>query len=425
MQTASIGGVAGRVGDEPWGATLASITHRRLTGQLQLRGDDAKLYRIAFVDGRVVGASSPLAADSIVRIALTNHLISSSQVALVAKRLTLAPNRDEVDVVSETVRLSVEHVVKLRRRAMIQRAARTFGIDHGEYRLDPEITLPQINGIDVDVRAVIALGSRMNLSDYRLISDLRRLGTRFRLRTTCELAPFELLPELVPILESLRDGTTLAELDAHHRGIEPRVAQSVLYALITGDACEVLETIPASAPPRFRPPSASITELTSRVRTTNWPKPRAASSEVASPVSRVPAVVSKPPAKLADEAFQRGVMAMRRDDVQEAVLELVQATELQPQDVDYAAMLAWVRFCAAPNKQAIADDTRRLLERAVNRSPNPMMSRFYLGRVERMLGRVREALHHFREVIEIEPGHADAAAEIRMLEPRVASDRRR
>ena len=45
-----------------------------------------------------------------------------------------------------------------------------------------------------------------------------------------------------------------------------------------------------------------------------------------------------------------------------------------------------------------------------------MMARFYLGRVERILGRVREALLHCKQVLDVEPGHADAAAEVRMLE---------
>ena len=70
-------------------------------------------------------------------------------------------------------------------------------------------------------------------------------------------------------------------------------------------------------------------------------------------------------------------------------------------------------------------DIRKVLERAIRKSDKPMMARFYLGRVERILGRVREALVHFKQVVEIEPGHADAAAEIRMLEPRMASERRR
>jgi cytochrome c-type biogenesis protein CcmH/NrfG len=63
---------------------------------------------------------------------------------------------------------------------------------------------------------------------------------------------------------------------------------------------------------------------------------------------------------------------------------------------------------------------RRVLERAILRSAKPVTARFYLGRVERMLGRVREALHHFEEVVQLQPGHAEAAAEIRLLASRTA-----
>ena len=38
-----------------------------------------------------------------------------------------------------------------------------------------------------------------------------------------------------------------------------------------------------------------------------------------------------------------------------------------------------------------------------------------------MLGRDQLALHHFREVLERVPGHADAASEIRVIEARLAS----
>jgi hypothetical protein len=46
--------------------------------------------------------------------------------------------------------------------------------------------------------------------------------------------------------------------------------------------------------------------------------------------------------------------------------------------------------------------------------------RIYLGRVERMLGHDLEALHHFREVLELDPDHTEAAAEIRVIEARIA-----
>jgi len=68
---------------------------------------------------------------------------------------------------------------------------------------------------------------------------------------------------------------------------------------------------------------------------------------------------------------------------------------------------------------AIAARTRTLLDRAIQRSPRSVTPRFYLGRVERMLGSDKEALRHFRDVLAQAPGHAEAASEVRVLEARM------
>jgi curved DNA-binding protein CbpA len=125
-------------------------------------------------------------------------------------------------------------------------------------------------------------------------------------------------------------------------------------------------------------------------------------------------------ARAAAEVAQRGMQALRCEDLPAAIELLARATELAPHDVDHAARLAWARFCASTDKAGIAAEVRRALERAASRSPTPVAARFYLGRVERMLGRAREALHHFHEVLLLDPSHAEAAAEIRMLAPRTA-----
>jgi len=412
QSTHSLERVAGKLGEEPWGATLATIARLGLTGQLNVRSE-ARLYRVAFVDGRIVAASSPLAVDSIVRLALTSHLITSSQVGMIAKRVTLAPGRDDVDVVAATVRLTVEQVALLRRRAALQRASRTFAAEHGEYGFTAEVTLPSVPSVpwnSVDVRAVIARGARMHLGDYRLSADLRRLGARFRLVAGCELAPYDFPSDIAPIFEALREGASFPELDARYRSLEPRGIQAAIYALVMGGACEVIDTR------RALPPIESIDDLAARTRTTDW-RP--------SPIGEAPPADTRAPDEVADDAFQRGVRALRGDDMQRAVEELARATTLVPGNVDYAALLAWAKFCAASDKHLVAASTRKVLERAIQRSPHPMTARFYLGRVERMSGRLREAMHHFRAVLEIEPGHADAAAEIRMLERRAAGNRRR
>lgn len=125
----------------------------------------------------------------------------------------------------------------------------------------------------------------------------------------------------------------------------------------------------------------------------------------------------------AEEAFRRGERALERDQIPAAIRELQRAVELNPDEIEHHVALAWAQFCAAPDKQAVAAGTRKALERAIRSSPQLVTARFYLGRVERMLGNDHDAHRHFREVLEREPRHAGAGAELRVLEQRLGRKR--
>jgi len=137
--------VRGSIDDRPWGLTLGAIALRRHTGQLTIESE-GKRYCVAFDDGAIVAATSPLAADAIARIALTNHLITSTQVADVTRRLAAAPERDEVDVLADAIGCTPEQVLRLRNRAVAQRAARTFQLERGTFVLTGQTTLPVFPG---------------------------------------------------------------------------------------------------------------------------------------------------------------------------------------------------------------------------------------------------------------------------------------
>lgn len=611
--------VRGSVTDRPWGITLGAIALRRHTGQLTIESD-GKRYSIAFDDGAFVAATSPMAADAIARVALTNHFITSTQVPDLTRRLAQASDRDEVDVLAEAIRFSPEQVLKLRHRVVAQRAARTFSLERGEFVLDDRIAIPVFAGVAVDHRHAIYLGVRTNLSEQRLLDDLRQLGTHFVLKPEAvdELSRFGFEPSAQPVLEALKLGTSLPELEASHRELDPRFAQAIIYALVSCTACviqqrtQTMPIVPRNVTPRYvtgrtttppaaapltratkvfpnpprtetpaavgraetktplsgarttaspfasrtstaspttyvaapqdsgtntpaatrsrtvsgpgmprtttssptganpavsrtatptatspqprtvtpRPTSAPAAEppITGRVDTEEavrfvdipTPSPLPASAKAAATFSEprpktvtasrpamprvmtpndadalrgfgdqrtpsgfieqrtpgfgdqrtpleqrtptggpIPSRVSTDNAVVADEAFKRGEAAMKRDQPGEAILEFKTACDLNPLDVDYAAMLGWAKFCAAGDKPAIGADTRKVLERAVFKSQKPERARFYLGRVERMLGRDKEALRHFHEVLDLKPNHAEAASEVRAIEARL------
>jgi tetratricopeptide (TPR) repeat protein len=608
----------GTVADRPWGRTLAALGLRGVSGQLALAAD-AKVYRIAFARGAVVAGGSPIATDAAVRVALTANLMSSTQVGEVARQIAASPDRDEVELIAEAARLAPDQVRRLRRRVVAQRAARTFSVDRGEFVVDDRVTLAVAPGAEVDIRAVVYLGARTNLSEQRLSEELGRLGAWFQLKDDAldDLAYFGFTETDKPLLAALRRGADLAELEVEHRDLGERAVRAITYALACCGACEVQAT-PRKPPPEqprkspSQPPrtqsSGAPVELKRGMerprnsgqrptepplaRTTTPPAPRelaptqtavafveaepardkpattppqpsaaedigfirlkpsrpstvtgtdaptggvrtmrttdsiatrvhreidqqaareteqliaekialvdakvdhfellgvardaapeairdayfalarklhpdrlaslaisdpkrdaqrlfaqinTAFATINDPAKRFEylsvldrggeAVVRAQEAKLgeiaarvmrAEEVFRRAEMALRRDQLESALADFTTAAELQPEEPEYQVMLAWVKFAIAPDKKAVAGATRTLLTRTAEQMTKSVTARFYLGRVERMLGREREALDHFHEVLRLKPGHSEAASEARVLESRLKNKR--
>ena len=254
--------VQGQVKDRPWGQTLGALGQRQLTGQITLHAED-KDYAIAFDLGRVVGGWSPNAQDSAPRVALTNHFLISSQVTAIARRIAALPDRDEVDIVAEMARLSPEQVETLRSKLVAQRAARTFSVDSAEFIVEDQITIPIVPGPGIDVRAVVYLGARMNLAEQRLGGALREFGAYFQLKPDAveTLDRYGFGDAERTVLVELTAGTSLHELEAAHRELDPRMVQAIVYALFSCGACEISEapampraaTVRKEEPPSFGP----------------------------------------------------------------------------------------------------------------------------------------------------------------------------
>lgn len=437
--------------DRPWALTLAQVARRGVTGEVTLVSDN-KQYAIAFERGAIVAARSPMTADGVIRVALTSHLITPSLVNELNRRMTASPEVDEIDLLGQVANLSAAQLDKLRAEVVTRRAARTFAPEHGDFTIDDTTTLAT-RGCAVDFRAVVYYGVRMHVSDTRLANELRSLGGSFfalQQDVTADLPKFGFCDGEWPLLEALREGVTLADLEARHRDIDPRTMLAAIYALVAGGALQV------SAPPRT---SCAPTPTTTMPRTQTatiarpsapppaGPAAPAARIRVPSPPITVPAAsprgrrpsnapthlafargtvdVLPPPEQtktnpeLAAEAAERAARALAANNPEAAVVDLKKAVELVPTNVDYNALLGWALFCAADDKPAVAPEARKLLERAVYKSQRPEVAQFYLGRVERMLGRDREALRHFHAVLDAQPNHRDACAEVRVLEARL------
>ena len=257
--------------ERPWGATLAALGAAGRTCQLTVREHGPKLYRVAFADGRVVGAVSPAAPDAISRIAVTSKLATAKQVAA-AGRPPRDAQGDELDAFAVALGLTPDQREQLKQRVLVQRAARTFAVEHGELEVEDRVTIPTIAGVHVDVRAVVYHGARLVIDQTRLSAEVHRLGSRFVLTATeGELARFGFTDAEQPVLEALRRGSSGPEIEARYRELDPRMIQAILYALascgavarVSSPAVTAAAPKPAAKQPTKPPPIPKAARRTS------------------------------------------------------------------------------------------------------------------------------------------------------------------
>jgi hypothetical protein len=274
---------------------------RKLTATVTVRTDDGKTYAIAFVDGNVAAAASPLPNDSVTRVALTNHFLSPMQVGEITRRLAIEKHRDEVDIVADAGRLSPENTAVLRKRLLIQRAARTFSVDRGEFDIEDSLLLHVIPNFSVPLAAVIFQGIRMNLSEQRLAEDLRELGANYILRPTTtdeDVKRLDFEGNLKGVIAALRKGTTLAELEATQRDIEPRALHALLCTLVCSSLADSAggQHVDRTAPPAPRTSTGLVGSLAKQTIVVDQPLvTRAKTTSTASPMN-MPRTVSGSPA---------------------------------------------------------------------------------------------------------------------------------
>jgi curved DNA-binding protein CbpA len=279
-----------------------------LTGQLTLTALDGKNYEIAFSNGAVIGASSPVASDAAVRVALTGGLISTTQVAELARKQAAQADRDEIEVIADHLRLGFDQAMRLRRRTIAQRAARSFSVDKGDFVVTDEITLPSVAGSELDIRAIIYIGARQNLSEARLAAELGLFGTWFRLKPEAfeDLPQFGFADQERPIIDQLLNGASLADLEAIV-GIDVRQVRAALYALCAANACNVEQTRGQGT---TKPPPANLRQTDPNLRRSTGSQPPI-SKPPEQPPTRPTRPGSAPPVGRAHRPSQQPLVAYR------------------------------------------------------------------------------------------------------------------
>ncbi len=232
----------GAPSDRPWGRTFAGFSNDRLSGQIEL-AEGERSFVVAFAAGTIVGARSPLATDAAVRVARLANLISPGQVSSFVHAYGSSPKADDIELLIAHAKLRPEQAADLRRKVIAHRAARTFSVEVAVHKVEP-VSIEVIPGCELDPRAIIYQGARHNLTEKRLTGELGRMGSWFRIKPGIDPAVYGFGDAERALLDRLRDGGSLAELESAAPGIDVRMVRGALYALCATDACDIRPTAP-------------------------------------------------------------------------------------------------------------------------------------------------------------------------------------
>ncbi len=122
--------------------------------------------------------------------------------------------------------------------------------------------------------------------------------------------------------------------------------------------------------------------------------------------------------------FQKAEVLARRSDWTAAARLAQEAAQLDPDQAEYQALLAWV--LAKGGSRGAAVDLNALLATltaASNKHPHNARMRHYRAQVLQLAGKTHEAIREYRRVVELDPRNVDAQRELRLFQMRRADSR--
>jgi curved DNA-binding protein CbpA len=112
--------------------------------------------------------------------------------------------------------------------------------------------------------------------------------------------------------------------------------------------------------------------------------------------------------------FQKAEVMMKRRDFTQAMQHVRTALAKNPDEADHHALYGWLLHLMNPSDPAPVDEMLSAIDRALKHNPNSERAHYYRGVVLKRMKREREALHHFRAAMALNPRNVDAAREVRL-----------
>ncbi len=204
--------VHGKIGDRPFARTFYSIGHKRFSGFLHIEYQ-SKFYEIGWKDGFCVQGSSPMPADSILRVALTKKMVSATVAGSLQKTLV---NKKPMEAAIELV--SALRLTGIQKRELMEAhffgiLSRVFSLKNGVFTLSPgEVPFSEFR---CDPRVAMLQGISSHYSTDRLLSELHRMSmmnVRCRGNIQTHLDAFGFSTQQKEFLETLKQGARYSDL---------------------------------------------------------------------------------------------------------------------------------------------------------------------------------------------------------------------
>jgi len=116
--------------------------------------------------------------------------------------------------------------------------------------------------------------------------------------------------------------------------------------------------------------------------------------------------------------FQKAEILLKKGDLPGAEKLATKAATKDPEQVDYGALLSWIRATQPGATTAVTTESIEALTGFLAREPNHQRSLWYRGVLLKRLGNEPRAMQDFRKLLELDPKHLDATREVRIFEMR-------
>ncbi|MEE8557506.1 MAG: response regulator [Myxococcota bacterium] len=120
----------------------------------------------------------------------------------------------------------------------------------------------------------------------------------------------------------------------------------------------------------------------------------------------------------AELQFQKGEALFRKKDYRRALEQFKWAVELNPEEGEFLALYGWTTYLVHPEDPEAREQGKEHLAKAIEFAPRSSSGYYYLGQLFKACGELKRAETMFRQVLELDPKHVEAARELRVFKMR-------